>query len=369
MPQYSFLPFLQPFPIATRILTGLLITLSLGQVLLTGLNARFREQEGKTFEGINENAEVPYLLCVPGAALPWYFWTFLTAGFVEIKPIEFIISLISIPLLTRYLERVWGPKELLRFSAVVIVASNIIGFGLCWLEFFVLGGREVFLTGEPVRGSTALLTGYLVAYTQLIPEHQVQIFGRLKIRVKNTPGIALLASNILTLVHSFQPWILIQFGFIVAFWYLRFFQVHAESDIRGDRSETFAFIYWFPPPVRPYTGYIGNVVFNLAVKFKLVQPWDGPQTGAYAMLPTSGSGGAGGAGTRAEAERRRALALQALDARVTKPTTGEASTSAPPPTAAGTTATAASGEAVTVTAPAEAVTKAEKANDEEIKAS
>jgi hypothetical protein len=39
-------------------------------------------------------------------------------------------------------------------------------------------------TGEPVRGSTALLTGYLVAYTQLIPEHQVQIFGRLKIRVK-----------------------------------------------------------------------------------------------------------------------------------------------------------------------------------------
>lgn len=88
MPQYSFLPFLQPFPIATRILTGLLITLSLGQVLLTGLNARFREQEGRTFEGINENAEVPYLLCVPGAALPWYFWTFLTAGFVEIKPVE-----------------------------------------------------------------------------------------------------------------------------------------------------------------------------------------------------------------------------------------------------------------------------------------
>jgi hypothetical protein len=88
MPQYSFLPFLQPFPIATRILTGLLITLSLGQVLLTGLNARFRDQEGRIFEGINENAEVPYLLCVPGAALPWYFWTFLTAGFVEIKPVE-----------------------------------------------------------------------------------------------------------------------------------------------------------------------------------------------------------------------------------------------------------------------------------------
>lgn len=69
--------------------------------------------------------------------------------------------------------------------------------------------------GPPIRGSTALLTGFLVAYTQLIPEHQVQIFGKLKIRVKNTPGIALLASNVLTLVHEMQPWILIQFGFIV----------------------------------------------------------------------------------------------------------------------------------------------------------
>jgi hypothetical protein len=100
MPQYSFLPFLQPFPIATRILTGLLITLSLGQVLLTGLNARFREQEGRSFEGINENAEVPYLLCVPGAALPWYFWTFLTAGFVEIKPIE--VSVYPLHLTSRF---------------------------------------------------------------------------------------------------------------------------------------------------------------------------------------------------------------------------------------------------------------------------
>ena len=33
-------------------------------------------------------------------------------------------------------------------------------------------------------------------------------------------------------------------------WYLRFFQPHGDGDFRGDRSETFAFIYWFPPPVR-----------------------------------------------------------------------------------------------------------------------
>ena len=88
MPQYSFLPFLQPFPIGTRILTGLLLSLSLIQVLLVGLAARSRDGQGRTFDGVNENAGVPYLVVVPGKAVPWYVWTFLTAGFVEIKPIE-----------------------------------------------------------------------------------------------------------------------------------------------------------------------------------------------------------------------------------------------------------------------------------------
>jgi hypothetical protein len=38
--------------------------------------------------------------------------------------------------------------------------------------------------------------------------------------------------------------------YLVGWWYLRFFQPHGDGEFRGDRSETFAFIYWFPPPVR-----------------------------------------------------------------------------------------------------------------------
>ena len=34
------------------------------------------------------------------------------------------------------------------------------------------------------RGSMSLQIGLLVAFTQLIPEHQVQLFGVLKTRVK-----------------------------------------------------------------------------------------------------------------------------------------------------------------------------------------
>lgn len=92
---------------------------------------------------------------------------------------------------------------------------------------------------------------------------------------------------------------LVQFGFFVSWAYLRFFKLSENGDIRGDRSETFAFQYWFPPPVRPYIAAAGNKVFSVATKVGLVQPWDEPVGGgAYQVLPGPG-------GARAEAERRR----------------------------------------------------------------
>lgn len=136
---------------------------------------------------------------------------------------------------------------------------------------------------------------------------------------------------------------------------------------------------------RPYTGAIGNLVFKLATKFKIVQPWDTQNVGAYAMLPGPGTGGAG---TRAEAERRRsvspaitirswdksdvssgdhrALALQALDARVTKPTPeagagATAGSSAPTVTANMTVGTTAEGESIVK--PVEAAVKPETAKE------
>lgn len=54
---------------------------------------------------------------------------------------QFIISLIAIPFACRYLERLWGLRELLRFSAVVIVGSNVIAFGFAWLAYLLLGSE------------------------------------------------------------------------------------------------------------------------------------------------------------------------------------------------------------------------------------
>lgn len=103
-------------------------------------------------------------------------------------------------------------------------------------------------------GLMALQVGVLVAFTQLIPEHQVQFFGALKIRMKRLPMIYVTISNVACLIGYQSPWILIQFGWLVSWAYLRFYKRTTDAlsgiDTYGDRSETFAFIHWFPPFVQ-----------------------------------------------------------------------------------------------------------------------
>lgn len=53
---------------------------------------------------------------------------------------------------------------------------------------------------------TAVQTGFLVALTQLIPEHQVQLLGGLlKLKVKQLPMLYVTFSNVMCLI-GFQCW-------------------------------------------------------------------------------------------------------------------------------------------------------------------
>lgn len=107
--------------------------------------------------------------------------------------------------------------------------------------------------------------------------------------------------------------------------------------MRGDRSETFSFVSWFPPFLhRPVTA-ISNFLYSIFLRLGVVQPWQysamgDVELGVGSGLPgmsvgiggighhgsgiASGGGSAAPYGTRAEAERRRAMALKALDQRV-----------------------------------------------------
>ncbi|KAJ6503352.1 eukaryotic integral membrane protein [Mycena vitilis] len=288
----------------------------------------------------NGTTDTPYLTVVPGSSL-FYPWTFVTSVLVETSIFELIGSLIFVPASLKYLERVWGSVETLKFIAVSVGFSNIIAFGFNWIEYIFTKDADLFLYGMQYHGQMALQIAILVAFTQLIPEHQVQLFGVLKARVKTLPMAYLTVSTVMTFVGFQCPWIIIQFGWFVGWIYLRFYKKNTGDsvggiDSYGDRSETFSLISWFPPFVHYPLSMLANFVHSLATRLHLIPTSSADiESGLYSQVPGS---------ARAEAERRRAMALKALDQRLANtaapPTASSHATSppkaprAPPPAAA-----------------------------------
>lgn len=327
----SPLTIIQQTPPTTKIFTACTVVFSLGYILGSFYAPPIGERSLMNWVGPEH---FPYLVVIPGSVL-WYPWTLLTSMFVETHMIELILSLIVVPPSLRYLERLWGAIETAKFIFVTVVVSNVIAVGLSWIEYVVIGKPELFLFGMVYRGQSALQCGILVAFTQLIPEHQVQLFGVLKVRVKTLPMAYVTYSNIMCIIGYQAPFILIQFGWLVSWVWLRFYKrTVLEGSLggvttHGDRSETFAFVNWFPPIAHKPVSMLSTFVYTHAVRFKLVHPSGSSApdenelelgTGGYAPLP---------GGARAEAERRRAMALKALDQRMAAASNSQPATQSP----------------------------------------
>ena len=97
--------------------------------------------------------------------------------------------------------------------------------------------------------------------------------------------------------------------------------------MKGDPSETFAFVSFFPDVFHPVLAPICDSVYDTLVQLKLCTTFSDSANetatesaasrseGGLPSIMTQGSSGGSG-GKRAEAERRRALALKALDQRL-----------------------------------------------------
>ena len=55
------------------------------------------------------------------------------------------MTLLFVPPSLRYLERLWGAAETLKFIAFTVTISNIIAFGLNWIEFIGTRNADMFL--------------------------------------------------------------------------------------------------------------------------------------------------------------------------------------------------------------------------------
>lgn len=58
-------------------------------------------------------------------------------------------------------------------------------------------------------------------------------------------------STVMCIIGYPSPWIVIQFGWLVSWVWLRFYKKNTDavggSPSYGDRSETFTLVSWFPP--------------------------------------------------------------------------------------------------------------------------
>ncbi|KAF2724175.1 DUF1751-domain-containing protein [Polychaeton citri CBS 116435] len=277
---------------------------------------------------------VPFLVLVPTKS-HWYPWTFLTSSLIENNAVSLIVSSIVVWFGGRYLERAWGSTEFAKFVLFTTMIPNLLTFIVYDTWFLITGVDREYYT--PINGLLALSSGFLVALKQLVPEHTVSLFSNaVRIRIKHFPSIFILA-NILSgpLLGTDTAFWLALFGFYTSWIYLRFFRISeitaavgGESGeggqpvvMKGDASDTFTFVSFFPDMVQPWLRpacnavWAGLVSLGVCVDFSddAVQS-SNVNAATRADVPGLMSGG----GRRAEAERRRALALKALDQRLSQ---------------------------------------------------
>lgn len=308
---------------------------------------------------------VPYLTLVPGETPIFYPWVLISSTFVEPSIISFILTVSTLFYGAKYCEQIWGSMELSRFIGVLCIVPNLLSFGLYLVLHWIEGDAEVGETPSPVVticGGTALVAGFLVAFKQLVPEHTVVLFkGRIKFKVKRIPVIFLTVVTFCGIFGSGLYSVLAWLGFFTSWVYLRFFRI-AYTDpmlpfnnspssigpvvsyehnnpsgikIRGDASDSFAMHTFFPEPFNFIAQYISGPAYKLLVGLGVVNPFSQSEIESAnfraaskmsSMMPGASSFVAFGRdlsgeghhsyprdNNREEAERRRSMALRALD--------------------------------------------------------
>ncbi|KAH8599356.1 eukaryotic integral membrane protein-domain-containing protein [Bisporella sp. PMI_857] len=281
---------------------------------------------------------VPYIALIPQLSLI-YPWTFLTTTLVENNVFTLGIAGVTIFYGGRYLERAWTSVEFAKFLLVASLTPNVLTFGALVILFAVTGDMRWTLTS--VNGTIPLQISFLIAFSQLVPAHTVTLFrGIVSLRVPRFPLIHVLAIFLLTLTPllSASSFLLATNGFLSSWIYLRFYkrafpdlEANQPASLRGDASETFAFAEFFPDAAKPAIAGFSNQVFSLLVSLKICTPFSQADATASRGNASLARGAPGSA--RAEAERRRALALKALDQRLHAATGGPSSKPQPPPQA------------------------------------
>ncbi|KAF9307467.1 hypothetical protein BGZ74_000026 [Mortierella antarctica] len=253
---------------------------------------RYRNEEEIPDISIDTEATLIHLLAMVPISSPYRFWTFATA---------FAINTAILLACGKYLERAWGSREFFKFLAITSIGT-MIGVYLTSLFEYLVRRNEDILFDTQAYGLTCVISGFLIGFKQL-----------------SLPLLFALCMMLQGFVFRSQLQLLMAiYGLFISWIYSRFFRV--QDGIRGDRSESFSFASFFPELLQTPVKHISNAFFGILVKLKICSPTGFGGSFQY-DLENPQMSGMGHTFTqpgslRAEAERRRQLALKALDMRL-----------------------------------------------------
>jgi membrane associated rhomboid family serine protease len=166
--------------------------------------------------------------------------TFLTHSFIELHIWHTIIDVIVVFLYSKMIEPLWGTKELLKFYFLVTIPNALVATFTYFL-FYGLTFNEDYLFERPIYGLASFIGAYSVVIKQIMPDTVIATTPLFKLKQDHVPLLIVILSTILWILHAvpIHFLIMLSFGIIISWTYLRFFQFH-QNGTQGDMSATFS---------------------------------------------------------------------------------------------------------------------------------
>ena len=335
-------------------------------ILLSATTSYIRTQSYKELVQSSPNLVfddiiIPSLQLVP-SHIVFHPWTLWTSTFVETSPFQFISGLVIVYFGITFLESQWNPtsgnddsmddisqylnsqkpvSETLKFTTVVITVSNLTILLLVSL-INILSGTAESLNRPLQYGFFIMVLPISVVAKQLIPEANIKVLSIFKFRLKRLSLVLLASSLALSLGRrSLSPFLPAFVSFLVSWYYLRYIQItpamnadilptatssnpsippQSSTNIRGDPSDTFALVEFFPEMIKPTLRPIFDGFYQVSVLLGIVRPWNDDDVDIGNLRSNLRFSGASAATTKTTVnqadssndERRKQIALKVL---------------------------------------------------------
>lgn len=154
---------------------------------------------------------------------PWFWWQFLTCGFVHASPGHIFFNMLGLFFLGRVVEMECGQKEYLRIYLAMIVAGSLV-WAACLAIFYpaaVFQAKDAFFS---LVGASGAVTGVTMLFILRNPHVTLMLFP-IPIPVKAwVMGVLLIVINVSGAVSMFgqTAWSVHLTGIAFAYLYFRF---------------------------------------------------------------------------------------------------------------------------------------------------